>query len=91
MNNKPAKTADEAVMCALIGQVSATAAGDVETNVRTVITRPMWEAFCRSAGIPTDAKPTAWNGIHNTIRVFGSETVIVESEEFWSVSRKISP
>lgn len=84
---------DEEVMCALIGQVArATKAAAItkpaasEVDVVTTITRPMWEAFCRGCKIPTTSKPGPWNGIH-TIRVYGSETRIVESSEFWAISK----
>jgi len=83
---------DEQIMCAMIGQVcDATKAAQMlqpcasETRVKTFITRPMWEAFCRGCHLPTTSEPTPWNGIH-TIRVYGSETKIIESPEFWSFS-----
>lgn len=86
---------DKLIMCTLIGQVLvALRAGQrdfpakpsSEMNVRTVITRPMWNAFCRASGIPENSEPTAWLGQHKTRRVFGSETIVVESDEWWSAS-----
>lgn len=86
---------DQFIMRTLIGQVlAALRAGQrnhpgwpsSERNVRTVITRPMWNAFCRASGLPPDSEPTEWKGIHHTRRVFGSETIIVESDEWWSAS-----
>lgn len=86
---------DKLIMCNLIGQVLiALRSGQrdfpekpsSEMNVRTVITRPMWNAFCRASGIQENSEPTAWLGIHKTRRVFGSETIVVESDEWWSAS-----
>lgn len=85
---------DKLIMCNLIGQVMiALRAGQrdypgkpsSEINVRTVITRPMWNAFCRASGIPENSTPTAWLG-PQTRRVFGSETIVVDSDEWWSAS-----
>lgn len=38
-----------------------------EEDVRTYITRPMWNAFCRATNIPENSKPTAWkrNSTHD--------------------------
>lgn len=89
---------DKLIMGTLIGQVLiALKAGQrdfpgkpsSEMNVRTVITRPMWNAFCRASGMPENSTPTVWLGPHKTRRVFGSETIVVESDEWWSASRFI--
>lgn len=86
------KSADEEIMTTLIGQVllATYAAADFrpmasERDVVTLITRPMWEAFCRAAAIPPHSMPTEWKGV-KSIRVFGSETKIVESDQWWSLS-----
>lgn len=85
---------DDEIMCALIGQVSKamvaaqkTKPAASETDVITYVTRPMWNAFCRAVKVPENSKPTGWNGIHGTIRIFGSETKIIESSEMWSYSK----
>lgn len=58
-----------------------------ELDIRTVITRPMWQAFCSAAGISDGpCEPTEWLGPNNTRRVCGSETIVVESDEWWSAS-----
>jgi hypothetical protein len=88
------KTTDEEIMCALIGQVSK--ARDAiqrdrggccpETVVTTVISRPMWDAFCRATGTPVGTAPTPWLGLGHTHRVYGSETHIMESDEMYAFS-----
>lgn len=92
--NKP-KDQDDFVMRTLVGQVcTALMAGVVATgqkslnerDVVTYITRPMWRAFCRGCGMPENCNPTEWKGLA-TRRVYGSETIIVESDEMWSASR----
>jgi hypothetical protein len=65
--------------------------GICERDVRTVITRPMWNVFCRAIGVPENSTPTEWLGLHNTIRVAGSETIVIESDEWWSASAIIPP
>lgn len=83
------------LVCALIGQVcGALMAGVVATgkksltemDVVTIITRPMWRAFCRGCGMPENCNPTEWKGLA-TRRVYGSETIVIESDEMWSASR----
>lgn len=83
----PGEMRDEMVMCALIGQVCSARENGVETEVVTIITRPMWNAFLRGAKMAEDSSPTVWKG-SGTIRVFGSETIVVESDEWWSASRR---
>lgn len=56
-----------------------------EKDVVTFITRPMWRAFLAFHNLPEDTEPTEWQG-KDTVRVFGSETRIVESELWWAVS-----
>lgn len=87
----PPSKEDREIMIALIGQVANAAQGSVETKVRTVISRPMWRAWCRAVGVPQNSKPTAWLGIGKTIRVYGSETIVFESDEMVSASTKIIP
>lgn len=79
---------DDEVMCALIGQVAQAARGSVECDVTTIITRPMWNAFCRATKMPENSEPTAWLGIHKTRRVYGSETIVVDRPEMASISFK---
>lgn len=78
---------DEQIVRALIVQVaSAVPPGGNERDVTTVISRPMWNAFCRATGIPEDSEPTRWVGANETRRVYGSATVVVENGEMISVS-----
>jgi hypothetical protein len=86
---------DSEITRALIRQVlaalqDATIGGMTEANVLTYVTRPMWEAFLRYQGLPEVTPPTPWQGV-DTVRIFGSETIIVESEEWWSLSMIIEP
>jgi hypothetical protein len=59
----------------------------VETDVVTYVTRPMWNAFLRAAKKSENLSPTVWKGM-GTVRVFGSETIVVESDDWWSASRR---
>lgn len=78
------------IVHALIEQVSkAVPKGRTETAVRTIISRPLWRLFNRELGHPEDVEPTGWVGIHKTHRVYGSETVVVESDKLFSFSRPI--
>lgn len=71
----------------LIKQVAtAMPRNGTEQNVVTHVSRPMWRAWCRFVQMPEDSRPTAWFGI-GTHRIYGSETIIVESNEFFAVSR----
>lgn len=83
---------DEEIMWALIDQVAnATASARMqcasanERSVVTFVTRPMWNAFLRAGHIVEDSAPTPWIG-DGTIRVYGSETFVVENEGWWSFS-----
>ena len=81
------KYEDHELMSALIGQVrKAVPAGKSEEAVTTLITRPMWRAFCRALDMPEDSVPTEWLGMHGTIRVYGSRTIVTESDMMASVS-----
>lgn len=78
---------DDRTMRDLIQQVQrAMPPGKTEDAVTTRISRPMWNRFCRATGMPENCKPTELRGIHNTRRVFGSRTIIVESDQEFSVS-----
>lgn len=82
---------DRFVMMALIAQVSkARPAQGSERDVRTLISRPMWNAFCRATKLPEDSEPSEWLGTESH-RVFGSETVVFESDEMISVSFAMKP
>lgn len=49
---------DDEVMRALIEQVSkAVPEGGSEHDVLTIITRPMWEIWCRAVGFPIGCLP----------------------------------
>lgn len=67
------------------------AGGGSERNVITFISRPLWRRWNATAGHPPDDPPTAWGGPSGKDRkatrwVFGSETVVVESDEYFAVS-----
>lgn len=79
-------TQDEAIMCALVKQVAKAANNNSETCVTTFITCPMWNAHLRAVGIPENSEPTKWLGLYDTIRVYGSETIVVESDKIASMS-----
>lgn len=78
-----------AVMMMLRGQVKAALwtmhqsghPGADEWDVETVITRPLENLFRRAVGIPD----------YHTLAVWGSETKVVESDEYWSWSRPKLP
>lgn len=57
-----------------------------ERNVTTLITRAMWKIWLRACGRPETDEPTDWLGIEETRRVYGSRTIVIESEALWSVS-----
>lgn len=74
------------VISALITQVTncrETKGFQTERDVTTFISRPMWEIFCGCSPAPA---PTKWIGIHNTHRVYGSKTFVVESDTLFSYS-----
>ena len=78
---------DQSIFLALIRQVTqAVPDGQSETSVTTVVSRPMWHAWCRGTGMGENSEPTAWIGNPNTQRIYGSETVVVESEKFFAIS-----
>ncbi len=90
--NTMSKPTDFQIMCALVGQVQKAAQGRSERDVTTLISRPMWNAFCRATELKEDTSPSEWLGIHKTARVYGSKTIIIERPDFWSVSsRRIAP
>jgi hypothetical protein len=88
-----------AVMMILRGQVHAAMwtmqqsghPGANERDVETAITRPLWNLFLRAISIPENTDPTPWNGLNKTVRVWGSETKVIESDEYWSWSRPKLP
>ena len=72
------------IVRALVRQVSLASSGDNEQNVITTISRPMWKAFLSELDIPINTEPSKeWGGT----RVFGSFTIVIESDEMWSFSR----
>lgn len=79
---------DRDVVLALIRQVVRAAAGGSELEVVTLISEPMWAAFCRGTGLPVPCEPTEWLGGHGTRRVCGSRTVVIKRNDFWSVSKR---
>jgi hypothetical protein len=78
---------DDKIMLALVKQVSkAIPSWGNERDVVTYISRPMWKAFLRAIRKPEDSEPTDWIGFDDTIRVYGSQTIVVDSEEYFSYS-----
>ena len=71
----------------LIEQVeSATPKGKTELDVVTLITRPLWRMWCESVGIPADSEPSKeWCGT-GTKRVYGSRTIVVDSDKLAAIS-----
>jgi hypothetical protein len=77
------------VICALIGQVAdAVPPSGNEQDVITHISRPMWNLWCRAVGEPEHSTPSPQWSLHGN-RVYGSRTIIVESDEYFAVSRSI--
>lgn len=62
------------------------ASGASERNVKTYISRPLWRLFNQELGHAPDIEPTAWLGIGETHRVYGSETIVVDTPALWSAS-----
>lgn len=94
MNPKP--TSRE-IMSALITQVMR-AAGPTptpETEVKTYISREMWTLFLIGTGmtrrLALKTNPTGWIGMGKTHRVYGSETIIIESDQIFSWSVRPKP
>lgn len=83
MTTLPAKD----IIFALIEQVTkARPPGGNEQEVITVISRPMWDLWCESLGATEPVDPSnVWST--DCWRVYGSETVVVESTEYFSHSR----
>lgn len=74
------------IVAALVNQVRfAVPQGGTERDVVTIITRPMWQGFLRGINESADAEPTDWLG-HETFRVNGSLTIVIEREESYAVS-----
>lgn len=79
---------DDLIMVALIDQVQKAMSKDKcknERDVTTIISRPMWRAWNRAVESPEDAEPTEWNPIE-CHRVYGSKTIVVESDSMAAVS-----
>jgi len=71
----------------LVQQVTrAVPKGGSERDVTTIITKSMWDDWCKATGIPCGTKPGGWNGIVDTNRVYGSETIVVKSPLYAAVS-----
>lgn len=77
---------DEKITRALIDQVnSAIPPWGNERDVKTFVSRPMWEAFLRFLKLPSGTEPTEWR-IKDCVRVYGSETIVVDSDLMFSYS-----
>jgi hypothetical protein len=86
--NKPT---DFQIMKALMDQVrKAVPLGGSERDVTTIISRPMWQAWCRAVDMPENSEPTEWLGIHKTMRVYGSRTIVVENPKWLACSGYLS-
>ena len=73
---------------ALISQVSKAAGSGSELEVETRISRPLWRLWNTILGVHPDTEPTDWLGEGHTHRVYGSKTIVVDSDGLWSFSRK---
>jgi hypothetical protein len=72
------------ILRALVMQVmNATPKGKNERDVTTLITRPMWKAFCRAAGMPKNCSPSIWP---KTRLVCGSKTIVLDVPLMFAVS-----
>lgn len=84
------KSEDEEIMCALICQVAsalqASDKGNSERDVTTLVTRPLWNQWLRAVGLQQNCTPSEWLGQDFTRRIYGSKTIVLESELFRSVS-----
>ncbi len=79
--------ADDRIMHALIHQVArAVPAGGTDQDVTTIISTPMWAAWCRAVGKPEDSEPTEWGTGPNHNRVYGSRTLVVDHPKMLAVS-----
>lgn len=74
-NNK--KISDFDILLALFEQVRKAAAGSSEKDTVTYITEPMYKRFL--SAIETEYKGIIYS-------VYGSSTVIIDSNDFWSFS-----
>ena len=63
----------------------AVPAGGSELDVTTFITLRMWDMFCVAMGLSSDTVPTEWIG-KDTIRVWGSKTMVIDSASYWAFS-----
>jgi hypothetical protein len=57
-----------------------------ERDVVTYVSRPMWQAFCRAANIPELSEPTLWSNDGECCRIYGSATIVVDTDKMIAVS-----
>lgn len=79
---------DHEILSTLIGQVSrARPKHGSEMNVITLISRSMWRLWNEATDCNPDDEPMNWtHDPKQCRRVYGSYTVVVESEAFFAVS-----
>ena len=81
------KLCPQTVTNALIDGVrKAQPKGGNERDVTTVITRPMWRIWNVAMNQHPDTPPTEWSPNPQCNRIFGSETIVIESEKFEAYS-----
>lgn len=80
---------DETIARALVQQVLQAAAGTDERFVTTLVTRPLWRLWMRFSELPEDDEPTDWIGFEHTRRIFGSRTIIIETDHMASDSFRV--
>lgn len=78
------------VMVSLIDQVRAAMRhrdgfDGNEREVVTLITRRFWVLWCAAVGLPPNSEPGPWEGLKSR-RVYGSLTIVVESDVFAACS-----
>lgn len=59
--------------------------GGSERDVITLVSRPLWEIWCRMTDLPKDTLPSDWKK-DQCARIYGSETILVDSSDFFAVS-----
>lgn len=80
-------TINREILTTLINQVAkAVPDGQSEQAVTTIVTRPMWDQWCKAVGIPIGSSPTDWQLGEGCRRIYGSRTIVVESDVMASVS-----
>ena len=67
-------------------QVQDASKGHDFHQVTTIITRAMWRAYLRGTGRPETDEPNQSPNVHQSRRVAGSHTIVVDQPGMWAVS-----